>query len=86
MLKYLYNLSDEKMDYQLLDRLSYRHFCGLLDSVNIPDRTTVWTFVKHIGEAGAQALWEAVTGQLLQKGFIARGGQIIDATLVPASR
>ena len=46
----------------------------------------MWTFVKHIGEAGAQALWEAVTGQLLQKGFIARGGQIIDATLVPASR
>ena len=27
----LYNLSDNEMDYQLLDCLSYRHFCGLVD-------------------------------------------------------
>jgi len=86
VLKHLYNLSDEQMEYQLLDRMSYKRFCGLIDSVNIPDRTTVWTFEKRIGEAGAQALLDAVTGQLLQKGFIARGGQIIDATLVPAPK
>ena len=86
VLKHLCNLSDEQMEYQLLDRLSYKRFCRLLNSVNIPDRTTVWTFEKRIGEASAQALWQEVTGQLLQKGFIARGGQIIDATLVPAPR
>ena len=37
LLKRLYNLSDEQMEYQLLDRLSYKRFCGLVDALNIPD-------------------------------------------------
>jgi len=44
VLKRLYNLSDEQMEYQLLDRMSYQRFCGLEDAMNIPDRTTIWTF------------------------------------------
>lgn len=86
VLKRLYNLSDEQMEYQLLDRMSYKRFCGLANAVTIPDRTTVWTFENRIGEAGAKALFDGVTAQLLNQGFIARGGQIIDATLVPAPR
>lgn len=86
VLKRLYNLSDEQMEYQLLDRMSYKRFCGLALVTNIPDRTTVWVFENRIGEAGAKALFDGVTSQLLKKGFIARGGQIIDATLVPAPR
>ncbi|OYY52225.1 MAG: IS5/IS1182 family transposase [Halothiobacillus sp. 28-55-5] len=86
VLKRLYNLSDEQMEYQLLDRMSYQRFCGLSQAINIPDRTTVWVFENRIGAAGAQALFDGVSAQLLKKGFIARGGQIIDATLVPAPR
>lgn len=86
VLKRLYNLSDEQMEYQLLDRMSYRRFCGLSQAVNIPDRTTLWTFENRIGEAGAKALFNGVSAQLLRKGYIARGGQIIDATLVPAPK
>ena len=80
VLKRLYNLSDEQMEYQLLDRMSYKRFCGLETATKVPDRTTVWTFENRIGEAGAQALFEGVSAQLLKKGFIARVGQIIDAT------
>jgi len=86
VLKRLYNLSDEQMEYQLLDRMSYQRFCGLSQASNIPDRTTVWTFENRIGEAGAKALFDGMSTQLLAKGFIARGGQIIDATLVPAPK
>lgn len=86
VLKRLYNLSDEQMEYQMLDRMSYKRFCGLAQATNIPDRTTMWTFENRIGEAGAQAIFDGVTAQLLKKGFIARGGQIIDATLVPAPK
>lgn len=86
VLKRLYNLSDEQMEFQLLDRLSYQKFCGLREVSNIPDRTTIWTFENRIGSAGAQALFEGVTAQLLRQGFIARGGQLIDATLVPAPK
>ena len=86
VLKRLYNLSDEQMEYQLLDRMSYQRFCGLGMAVNIPDRTTIWTFENRIGETGAQALFDGVSAQLLKQGYIARGGQIIDATLVPAPK
>ncbi len=86
VLKRLYKLSDEQMEYQLLDRMSYKHFCGLASATNIPDRTTVWTFENRIGEAGVKALFDGVSAQLLQKGFIAHGGQISDATLVPAPK
>jgi IS5 family transposase len=86
VLKRLYNLSDEQMEFQLLDRMSYQKFCGLRDVSNIPDRTTIWTFENRIGSLGAQALFEGVNAQLLRQGFIARGGQIIDATLVPAPK
>ena len=86
VLKRLYNLSDEQMEYQLLDRMSYQRFCGLADSANVPDRTTIWTFENRIGEAGAKVLFDDVERQLLKQGYIARGGQIIDATLVPAPK
>ena len=64
--------------------MSYQRFCGLANVTTIPDRTTVRTFENRIGEAGAKALFDGVSAQLLQKGFIARGGQIIDVTRVPA--
>ncbi|ANG63586.1 transposase [Marinobacterium aestuarii] len=86
VLKRLYNLSDEQMEYQLLDRMSYQRFCGLTQISNIPDRTTIWTFENRIGEAGARALFDGVADQLMRRGYIARGGQIIDATLVPAPK
>lgn len=86
VLKRLYNLSDEQMEYQLLDRMSYQRFCGLGQAVNIPDRAAIWTFENRIGEAGAHALFDGVPAQLLKQGYIARGSQIIDATLVPAPK
>ena len=86
VLKRLYNLSDEQMEYQLLDRMSYQRFCGLTQATNIPDRTTIWTFENRVGEAGAKAVFDGVSTQLLQHGYLARGGQIINATLVPAPK
>ena len=86
VLKRLYNLSDEQMEYQLLDRMSYQRFCGLEMAVNIPDRTTIWTFENRIGEAGAKVLFDGVSEQLLKQGYLARGGQIIDASLIPAPK
>lgn len=86
VLKRLYGLSDEQMEYQLLDRTSFKRFCGLEHSRTVPDRTTIWLFENRIGAAGAQALFEAVKRQIERKGYIARGGQIVDATLVRAPR
>ena len=86
VVKRLHNLSDEQVEFQLNDRLSFQRFCGLQHSATIPDRTTVWTFENRIGAAAAKALFEAVQVQLQKRGYLARCGQIIDATLVPAPR
>ncbi|WP_225976188.1 IS5 family transposase, partial [Paracidovorax avenae] len=86
VLKRLYNLSDEQMEYQLLDRASYQRFCLLQDAMNVPDRNTIWRFGERLGVDGATALFQGVDAQLHRHGYIARGGQAIDATLVPAPR
>ncbi|MGZ8930652.1 MAG: IS5 family transposase [Methylosarcina sp.] len=87
VLQQLYNLSDEQMEFQLLDRLSFQRFVGLRHSSQIPDRTTVWTFKERLVEANAsETLFDAVNRELNQHGYMARCGQIIDATLVPAPR
>lgn len=84
ILKRLYNLSDEQVEYQLLDRMSFRRFCLLGRSAAIPDRNTVWQFQQRIGVDGATALFQGVDMQLERHGYMARGGQAIDATLVAA--
>lgn len=87
VLQHLYGLSDEQMEYQVLDRLSFQRFLDLRRSSQIPDRTTFWTFHERLTRAKAgDALFEAVQRQLAQHGYIARGGQIVDASLVPVPR
>nr|WP_152962489.1 IS5 family transposase [Photorhabdus khanii] len=86
ILKHFHNLSDEKMEYQLLDRMSWQRFCRLTDVINIPDRNTIWGFEKRIGLEGARALFDEAKHQLSAQGFIPRGGQLIDATLIPVPK
>ncbi|WP_312283820.1 IS5 family transposase [Candidatus Igneacidithiobacillus taiwanensis] len=86
VLKRLHALSDEQAEFQLLDRRSFRRFCGLEHSRNIPDRTTIWNFENRLGVEGVQALFVALDRQIQAHGLEARAGQIIDATLVPAPK
>jgi IS5 family transposase len=82
VLQQLYNLSDDALEYQVLDRLS---FLDLAHSPRVPDAKTIWVWRDRlkthdlIGDISA-----AVSGQLDRAGFIARGGQIIDASIVTA--
>ena len=83
LIQHLFNLSDEQMEYQLLDRLSFQRFAGLRHTSQIPDRTTIWTFKERLIKAGAcESVFEAVNRQLAKHGYIARGGQMIDASIV----
>lgn len=86
VVKRLHNLSDEQVEFQLLDRLSFQRFCALATSASIPDRTTIWTFENRIGADAAQALFAGAQQQLLRHGYLARCGQIVDATLIPAPK
>jgi len=44
ILQSLYNLSDDKMEYQILDRRSFMCFLGLKISDKVPESKTIWKF------------------------------------------
>lgn len=87
VLQQLYNISDDELEYQVKDRLSFMQFLGLgLEDV-VPDATTVWLFRKQLQEHGlVEALFEDFEGYLRERGYQAQGGQIIDATLIPVPK
>lgn len=87
VLQSLYNLSDEQVEYQVRDRLSFTRFLGLGLENRIPDGTTLWLFREKLAKADLLAkLFKRFDQHLEAKGYLARGGQMIDATIVPVPR
>jgi transposase, IS5 family len=87
VLQSLYNLSDEQVEYQVRDRLSFTRFLHLGFEDRIPDGTTLWLFRETLAKAGLiEELFEQFGQHLETKGYIARGGQMIDATIVPVPK
>ena len=87
VLQALYNLSDEQTEYQILDRLSFMQFLGLSLHDNVPDARTIWVFREALIKARAvERLFAQFDKMLAQHGFVASGGQIIDATFVEVPR
>ena len=44
----LYNLSDDALEYQLLDRASFLRFTGLEHSGRVPDAKTIWVWHERL--------------------------------------
>lgn len=83
VLQSLYNLSDDAMEYQILDRYSFTRFLGLHGGSKVPDATTIWRFREDLAKAGViETLFEKFDEYLRGEGFIAKKGQIIDASIV----
>ncbi len=83
VLQSLYNLSDDQTEYQVRDRLSFQRFLGLSPHDTVPDSKTLWLFREHLAQQGlVEKLFNAFDQQLWYSGFIPKGGQIIDASLV----
>ena len=83
----LYNLSDERMEYQVRDRLSFMRFLGLGLEDAVPDATTLWLYREALARDGTvQTLFAAFDCDLRDQGLLAMRGQIIDATIVAAPK
>jgi Transposase and inactivated derivatives len=81
------NLSDERAEFLINDRLSFMRFLGLSWSDRVPDARTIWLFREKLTKAGAiHALFERFDATLRASGYIAMSGQIIDASLIAAPR
>ncbi|PWC26791.1 IS5 family transposase [Teichococcus aestuarii] len=87
VLQALYSLSDEQAEFQLRDRLSFMRFAGLGLHQTVPDAKTIWLYREQLKQAGAiEALFRRFDEVLVSKGYLAMGGQIIDATIIAAPR
>jgi IS5 family transposase len=87
VLQQLFNLSDQELEFQVNDRRSFENFVGLGVMNSIPDATTVAFFRDRLLKAGViEDLFEMFESYLRSQGLQARGGQIIDATLVPVPK
>jgi transposase, IS5 family len=87
VLQALNNLSDEQVEYQVRDRLSFTRFLRLGIEDSIPDATTLWLFREKLAQAGLiEKLFDDFDQHLAAQGYMARGGQMIDATIVPVPK
>jgi transposase, IS5 family len=87
VLQSLYNLSDEQTEFMIRDRLSFMRFLDLGLEDTVPDATTLWLFRETLVEAKLiDTLFDRFGQHLAAKGYIARGGQIVDATIVSAPK
>src|ERR1700710_2492627 len=87
VLQALHNLSDEQAEYQVRDRFSFTRFLRLGIEDGIPDATTLWLFREKLAKAGLiEKLFERFDHHLAAQGYMARGGQMVDATIVPVPK
>jgi IS5 family transposase len=87
VLQTLYTLSDDQIEYQLKDRLSFMRFVGLALHDPVPDAKTIWLYREQLARAGAtERLFARFDALLRAKGWLAMGGQIVDATVIAARR
>lgn len=87
VLQTLYGLSDAQTEFQILDRRSFGRFLDLDDGDNTPDETTIWRFREALVRANAiDALFARFDAHLKDLGYLAMGGQIVDASIIAAPR
>ena len=87
ILQALYNLSDDQTEYQIKDRLSFMRFLGLSVSQRVPDAKTVWLYRERLKPSGVMdRLFLRFDDVLKAQGYLAMGGQIVDASIIQAPR
>jgi transposase, IS5 family len=86
LLQQWYGLSDPGLEEALLDRVSFRRFCGFALDEDTPDETTLCRFRNALKEARlGEKLFGAIGAQLEKAGFLVKQGTLIDATLIESA-
>ena len=82
-----YGLGDTQIEYQILDRLSFKKFLGLETGDKVPDEKTVWAFREKLTNSGlVEKIFFQFTEYLGSKGLIMNEGKMVDASFTIAPR
>lgn len=87
ILQRYYGLGDKQIEYQIIDRISFKNFLGLETGDKIPDEKTVWAFRESLTNAGlVDDLFNQFKNYLESKELIFNEGQLVDASFTIAPR
>ena len=79
----LYNLSDDAVEFQILDRLSFMRFLKLGLGDRVPDSKTIWLFREQLTKTKLiDPLFHEFDTFLKNSGYSAKKGQIVDASII----
>lgn len=82
-----YGLGDHQIQYQIIDRTSFRQFLGIHTVAEVPDEKTVWACKNKLAESGTfDSLFNEFRTFLDSKGLSFNEGKIVDATFVEAPK
>jgi len=87
LLQRYYGLGDKQVEYQILDRTSFKNFLGLETGDKVPDEKTIWAFRENITKTGlVEEIFAQFIKYLESKGLILNEGQLVDASFTVAPR
>ena len=87
VLQSLYTLSDEQLEFQVKDRLSFMRFLGISLHDRVPDTKTIWLYRERLTRKKLlDKIFVAFNSHLNQQGYIAMSGTIVDASIIQAPR
>ncbi len=87
ILQRYYTLSDDQIEYQINDRMSFMRFLNLTIADDIPDSKTVWNFKERLVDLGlAGPIFFLFLKELEHLNLILNEGRIIDASFIEMPR
>ena len=87
LLQQWYGISNDSLEYQINDRLSFQRFLGLGLNDKVPDANTLWDFKEAIAKNGGDKQLFDIFGKMMEEiGVITRTGSLVDASFVDAPR
>jgi IS5 family transposase len=83
ILQRYYNLSDDRVEYQVNDRMSFMRFLDLSIADDIPDSKTVWHFRERLTDLEmVEDLFALFLNELERLNLVVNEGKIVDASFV----
>jgi transposase, IS5 family len=87
ILQRYYGLGDKQIEYQIIDRISFKIFLCLETGDKVPDEKTVWAFRETLTRTGAiDKLFDQFKSHLEAQQLIFNEGQLVDASFTVAPR
>jgi IS5 family transposase len=87
ILQRYYGLGDTQVEYQIIDRMSFKKFLGLESGDKVPDEKTVWLFRENLTKSGVvEMLFSQFTKFLEEKNLLFNEGKLVDASFTIAPR